>query len=296
MERAQRRPPARRARAAASSAGKRWRRRRPTEDGERSGHGHQQSKFSRVETHAVGADRSPRALDLGPLGRVLDQHRVGVVDVGVDPLRRRQRGQTLQTAARPRDRQMIHLPRGAVADAERGSARRRSRRCRRTAPGRSGQPSRAAHHPGRRSRARRRTIRRWLRRACSSPTVWPGCSPRGEARRTGRAPRKAVDARTRWAAVAVARAARLVRAPASVTSHLGERLGDREQSRVVLQNLGTARWRRAGGPGLPQQHDAQRVVQLGVGQDHALDRARGGSRGGRTGETGQAGRGRRARR
>ena len=50
--------------------------------------------------HAVEAYPKPGGFDLGPLGAVLDQHGVGVVDMGVDPLLRGEAGQARQAAVR----------------------------------------------------------------------------------------------------------------------------------------------------------------------------------------------------
>src|SRR5262249_41456601 len=70
------------------------------------------------EPHAVGSDAEASALHQRPLRRILEEHGVGVVDVAVDFLPYRQRGQPLETTSRPRNRQMIHLARRPVADSE----------------------------------------------------------------------------------------------------------------------------------------------------------------------------------
>ena len=53
------------------------------------------------------------------LGRAFQQHRVGVVDVGVDLGWARQPGQLGKASVRSGDRLVIHFPRPPVADAER---------------------------------------------------------------------------------------------------------------------------------------------------------------------------------
>ena len=78
---------------------------------------------------------------------------------------------------------------------------------------------------------------------------------------------------------------------------LGERPGDGEQPRIVLDDPPD----RVGGghlqpPRLAQEHDPKRVVELGVGQDDALDRHMPDPGGGRRAEAAELRHGRRARR
>jgi hypothetical protein len=68
-------------------------------------------------------------------------------------------------------------------------------------------------------------------------------------------------------------------------AHIGEGSGHRKQSRIVLDDPADGlRGRDLKPPGLAQQHEAKRVIQLGVGQDNAFDRHMADARGGRTRE------------
>jgi hypothetical protein len=49
---------------------------------------------------------------------MFQQHRIRVVDVGVDAIPAAQLGKPFETAAGPRDGQMVHFPRGPVADTQ----------------------------------------------------------------------------------------------------------------------------------------------------------------------------------
>ena len=60
--------------------------------------------------------RTPALSTSNRSGAVLDQHGVGVVDVRVDPVPARQPRQPGQAAVRSRHRQVVHLPRRALAD------------------------------------------------------------------------------------------------------------------------------------------------------------------------------------
>src|SRR5262245_5054657 len=67
----------------------------------------------------VEADNHTRSSHRGPRWRGLDEHRVGVVDVGVHAVPAWQRRQLLEASAWAVDRQMIDLARGLRADPKR---------------------------------------------------------------------------------------------------------------------------------------------------------------------------------
>ena len=127
---------------------------------------------SYLEPHPVHSDHQPGPFYFSSLGRILDQHRVGVVDMGIHPLRAVQLAQAAP-GFRPGPR-----PAGDPS-AERygrrcraGSARRRSRRFRRTA---RGSPSAEAFEQAvvelAAPRARKRRTRRLPRRAAPARRV-----------------------------------------------------------------------------------------------------------------------------
>ena len=206
---------------------------------------------SEGKPHAVDADREARPLDLGPLGRVLEQHGVGVVDVGVDPLPR--------TAAGPGARGCRPARRSAGGP----SPARCARRCRAAISSSSVQkvPSKSTsvgparrleqrRHRARRSPGRRRRLRRWRRpEAAARPYARsaPRAAKRGGPAGTG----KASHGQSRWDSRRGSRAERARRGRASVTVHLGEGPGDREDagsraSRIACDRLA---WRRPEGTG-----------------------------------------------
>jgi hypothetical protein len=71
------------------------------------------------EGHAVEANLYPGTFDDGTLGGILDQHRIGVIDMGVDLQGTIEFRQSAQTAIAPRDRQVIHFVGSPFANAQR---------------------------------------------------------------------------------------------------------------------------------------------------------------------------------
>ena len=184
-----------------------------------------------------------------PLGRVLEQHRIGVVDVRVHPVPR-----SAARRAAPGCRR-VRRPAGGPSAARCArrcparSARRRSRRCRRTAPaprrpGGASSASSSPPQPG--TKAQAPPVRSSRSR---SPTVWPGRSSlanRGGPAGTG----KAGHGEPARAPVAVAerrRAARS-RARSTVTSANARVTGSSRES-CSMTLCDRVAWRRPGGTG-----------------------------------------------
>lgn len=73
---------------------------------------------SQSQVQAIETDGDTRARHDRAFSRILQQQRIRVVDVGVDAMAARECGEPFETAAAAGDRQMIQFARGPVADAQ----------------------------------------------------------------------------------------------------------------------------------------------------------------------------------
>ena len=237
--------------------------------------------------------RTPALLDQRSLGAVLEQHRVGVVDVRVHPVATRQMRQPRQAAVRPRDRQMVHLAARSARRFRGRSARHPSRTCRRTAPGRMRPGERRARRPTRRTPERRRSSRRSARPGRRSRPCGPDVLA-GEPRRPGRHG-EAGDREPARRAVAVAQAGGPVGHELG-DADVGEGPGHGQHARIILDALAAPRrWRAPEAAGPRAAARRQACGPAPRRSDDPLDRdvAVPVGRGGRA-RCGEAGRARRA--
>ena len=222
------------------------------------------------EPHAVGADTESAALDERALRRIFEQHGVGVVDVRVDLVTAPEPGQTIEAAIRPRDCQVIHLVRGALADAEADQL----------VVGPEG--SVEQHEVGVAEPVEHRRVE--AATAGDEGTGGPARAVRDH--EANGVPRRVSGGKLRWAGrhhealdpeAGVAAVAIAERNPGAgrhgCDLDLRKGAGDRKYSRVGLEHL---QHRRRGAelkvPGLSQQHDSNRVIELRIGEDDAFDR------------------------